>query len=108
FDDGHAAAAVADRLGQRRGVRRGEEAPAGVVGDAPQERRPHRGVEVLGVAGRHAHVHRRGAELLVSAPAGTRGIDAHLIYAVFLGAEAGAVLAVLADGPVDGLLGRLA
>ena len=53
--DGHAAAQVRDVLGQRRGGRRRVEAAAGVFGDAAQERRPHRGVEVLAIVGRRAH-----------------------------------------------------
>src|SRR5438309_8777521 len=61
LDDGDAAAAVADGLRQRRDGDRGEETAAGVLGDALQQRRAHAGVEVLRVARRNAHVHRRCA-----------------------------------------------
>ena len=62
FDDRDAAAAVADRFGQRRGVGRREEAAAGVFRNALEQRRAHGGVEVFGVAGRRTQVHGVGAE----------------------------------------------
>src|SRR4029077_294419 len=66
LDDGDAAPAVADRLGQRRRVRRREEAAAGVLRNALQQRRAHRGVEVLRVAPR------TGASNSPAPPADTR------------------------------------
>ena len=57
-----AAARVLHIVGQRRDRLRRVKAAAGFFGDAAQQRRAHRGVEILAVARRHAHVAHAGAE----------------------------------------------
>ena len=89
----HASPQVGDVVGQRRHGRSGVKAAAGVFGDALEERRTHRRVEVLAIVGRGADVCRVGAHRR----AGARGRHANLVEPVLRRDERRAVLAVAID-----------
>src|SRR5205823_8201259 len=94
LDDRDAAAAVADRFGQRGGGFGREEPAAGFLRDPLHERRPHGRVEVLRVAGGGADVDDIRAEILLI----LRGAHLYRVESLFVWHEAAVVLAVARHG----------
>ena len=103
FDRRDAAAGVFHVIGKRRDRLRRVIHAAGFFGDAAQQRRAHRRVEIFAVARRHAHV----ADVRPERRARAGGLDPRLIRAIFARRKRAAVFAVALAGPLQWHVDRL-
>src|SRR5690606_1117243 len=96
FHDGDATTAVADRIGEQRGIAGMEEAATRLLREPAQQWQSHRGIEVLRIARSDAERRRPASHVDTGPP---RSGYRNLVETVFPRRVAGSVLPVLLDRP---------